>query len=137
MEKVRSEWEILDRDRVAQDPKDGRLKILGRCRCGSPVWLKRTRFFKSLFSGVCPSCGRPILARVKIEPQPFTPEDAEESRIKDVELLAAHCVDVAVRDMDPVLYDAAMMLLELNEKHWSECWQIGVYSDGIESEKDE
>lgn len=58
-----------------------------------------------------------------------------ENRVVDVDLLVAHVVDVAIRTMDPVLYDAALMLTELNEKHWSECWQIGVYSDEAKKEE--
>ena len=55
-------------------------------------------------------------------------EDGE-YRVRDVDLLTAHLVDVAIREVDPVLYDAALMLTELSEKHWSECWQIGKYSE--------
>lgn len=133
-------WEKLDRGRVIFDD-DGRMKLLAHCKCGAGLWLRQWRFpFKSIFTGRCPVCGSLVVARIRKVIAERQEAEEDESRIRDVDILAAHVVDVAVREMDPVLFDAAEMLRELNEKHWSECWQIGQYSDEcgeLNSERDE
>lgn len=124
-------WETVDRGKIVMG-EDGRMKLLGTCKCGSPVWLKQGRLFKSLFYGQCPSCRSFVTARVKTVR--ITKEDVEkdEGRVRDIDVLVTHVCDKAVREMDPILYDAAMMLTELHEKHWNECLQIGKYSDAEE-----
>lgn len=123
-------WQKVDREKVVIE-KDGRLKILCDCKCGAPTWVKQGRVFKRIFLGKCPSCGRTVMARIRAVKvtSPEEKEEITESGIKDVDLLVSHLIDIAIREMDPVIYDAAQKLMELNEKHWSECWQIGVYSD--------
>lgn len=130
-------WERVKRGNIIFD-EDGRMKLLGHCqKCGGMIWLKQGRFFKRALTGKCPGCGARIVAKMRKARVSREEVEYDEERIRDVEKLIAHVTDVAVREMDPVLYDAAEMLRELNEKHWSECWQIGVYSDGVESEKEE
>lgn len=126
--KIPDGWETVDRGKIVMG-EDGRMKLLGTCKCGSPVWLKQGRLFKRLFYGQCPSCRSFVTARVRTVK--ITKEDVEkdDGRVRDIDVLVTHVCDKAVREMDPILYDAAMMLRELSDKHWSECWMIGVYSD--------
>jgi len=122
-------WEEMDRNNVMFD-KRGRVKFLGTCkRCGGNLWLKQWGPLKNVFVGKCHICGNWMLARVKRVDASLEECRESECRVRDVQLMASHLIDVAIREMDPVIYDAAETLMELEEKHWSECWQIGVYSD--------
>lgn len=121
-------WKRFDGSSVVFDG-EGRMKMLATCKCGATAWVRQGKVFKRFFTGKCPSCGAFLLARIKRVRVNATEGEDGEYRIRDVDLLTAHVVDVAIREMDPILYDAAMMLRELSEKHWSECWMIGVYSD--------
>lgn len=121
-------WQRFDGSSVVFDG-EGRMKMLATCKCGATTWVRQGKIFKKYFTGKCPSCGAFLLAKIKRVRVNATEGEDGEYRIRDVDLLTAHVVDVAIREMDPVLYDAAMMLTELHEKHWNECLQIGKYSE--------
>lgn len=130
-------WERVDRSKITF-ADDGRIKILGHCeKCKGTIWFKQTKWFKRFFIGHCPACNKVAIAKARVVQVTQEAWEENDTRIRDVDLLAAHLTDIAVRTMDPVVYDAAEMLKELNEKHWSECWQIGVYSDAFESGKED
>lgn len=126
--KIPDGWSRVQRDRILFD-EGGRMKILGECKCGSPVWIKQGKVFKRFLRGRCPSCGALVFARIRKVSVSLNEAAEDEGRIRDVDAIVAHLTDVAVREIDPVMYDAAEMLQELSDKHWSECWQIGEYSD--------
>ena len=132
--KIPDGWSQVQRDRILFD-EGGRMKILGECKCGSPVWIKQGKVFKRFLLGRCPSCGAWVFARIRKVSVSINEAAEDEGRIRDIDAIVAHLTDVAVREIDPVMYDAAEMLQELSDKHWSECWQIGVYSDTDEKAK--
>ena len=126
--KVPEGWAKVDRGRIVFDD-DGRMKILSTCKCGGPVWVKQGKVFKKWFTGRCSSCGTMVIARIRKVTVSHDEAMEDESRIRDIDALVSHLTDVAVREIDPVMYDAAEMLMELNEKNWSECLQIAQYDE--------
>ena len=132
--KVPDGWGKVDRGRIIFDD-DGRMKLLGTCKCGAPVWIKQGKVFKKWFTGRCAACGALVIARIRKVAVSHDEAMEDEGRIRDIDRLAAHLTDVAVRDIDPVMYDAAEMLQELSEKHWSECLQIAQYDEQLNGRK--
>ena len=127
-------WEKADRSKIIFD-ESGRMKLLGHCRCGAAVWIKQGKVFKKWFTGRCSSCGTMVIARIRKVAVSHDEAMEDECRIRDIDALVSHLTDVAVREIDPVMYDAAEMLLELNEKHWSECLQIAQYDEQLNGRK--
>jgi len=127
-------WEKADRSKIIFD-ESGRMKLLGHCRCGAAVWLKQGKWFKRYFTGRCTSCGAAVVGRIRKIVVDRSVVEEDDARIRDVDRLVAHLTDLAVRNMDPILYDAAEMLRELNERHWSECFQIAQYDEQLNGRK--
>ena len=112
--KIPDGWSKVDRCRIIFDDQ-GRMKILGVCKCGAPVWLKHGKVFKRWFLGRCPACRSLVIARIRRVTVTHDEAAEDTGRIRDIDTLVAHLTDVAVREIDPVMYDAAEMLQEFED----------------------
>lgn len=120
--------------------EDG-MKVLTKCKnCGGDFWVKQGKVFKKWFKGRCPVCGWTTIAKVGVR-KVQTDENGEKIEpFKDEEKIIEYLNRKSIEDVDPMLCAAANMIRDLSDRHWSECWQIGVYSDkkpGIRGTEDE
>ena len=108
---------------------DGREQFSVSCpHCGSTVWVKQSKIFKRMWKTDCPNCGRTSWGRMRV----INIDDEVREPVMDIDMLVAYLKEKAIDDIDPLLMEAADRLKELQEKHLSECWQIGVYSNAEE-----
>lgn len=109
--------------------EDG-MKVLTKCKnCGGNFWVKQGKVFKKWFKGRCPVCGWTTIAKVGVR-KIQTDENGEKiEAFKDEDKLIEYLNNKSIEDVDPMLCAAANMIRDLSDRHWSECWQIGVYSD--------
>lgn len=130
MNKRLEKGERINSENVVFD-EDG-MKILGTCKhCGGEFWLRQGRFFKKWLHGVCPSCGYGTFAKMGIIE---VPDNSDNAPFKDEEFVVWYLKNKAYEEVDPILLAAADMIRNLSDKHWNECWQIGVYSNETGSE---
>ena len=109
--------------------EDG-MKVLMKCKnCGGDFWVKQGKVFKKWFKGRCPVCGWTTIAKVGVR-KIQTDENGEKIEpFKDEDEVIRYLNKKSIEDVDPMLCAAANMIRDLSDRHWSECWQIGVYSN--------
>ena len=120
--------------------EDG-MKVLMKCKnCGGDFWIKQGKVFKKWFKGRCPACGWTTIAKAGVR-KIQTDENGEKIEpFKDEDEIIRYLNRKSIEDVDPMLCAAANMIRDLSDRHWNECWQIGLYSDkksGIRRTEDE
>ena len=114
---------------------NGRARFMAKCfKCGAPVWVQEpdtnVPVLRNIWKGECANCHKTSLSYVTKTRVPIPQE-----LCRDVDEIVAYLKFRAIAVVDPMLLAAAVMLEELNEKHWCECLQIAQYDEQLNGRK--
>lgn len=118
-----------------EEDANGRVRFLTKCdKCGADMWVREPNtnvpVLKNVWKGECGNCRKTNLRYVTKTRVPVPQE-----LCRDVDKIVAYLKFRAIAVVDPMLLAAAVMLEELNEKHWSECLQIAQYDEQLNGRK--